>query len=401
MCLSYRTRAHKMKDGLPVVALPPLSRVVANDTTRQTFAGARDLARADGCGWIFRSTMFVLAILGSAGCGGASDEPVETDVTLQTSTAIFGGSRDDDRAAFGSVVALKVGRAGAFELCSGALVAPNVVLTARHCVANCVTTTVSCDENGHSTNGIHVSGELSAELVTIYTGASPRFTGRPDAVGKIVVAPKSDYLCDSDIALVVLDRSLTDVAPMAVRLVAQVSPGETIRSIGYGQNDERIPLGTRLRKDNVAVLAKGKGVSESKTALGPHEFEVGRSICQGDSGGPAISETTGAVLGVVSRGGNCDDDYGHIYTTTAGWKDLFDEAFAQAGSAPINEPMTVTAGSGPLASPAAAAPSKEGTSTESCAFNGTPGTSSGTSSALLLILAMIARIRRARHPLHS
>ena len=35
--------------------------------------------------------------------------------------------------------------------------------------------------------------------------------------------------------------------------------------------------------------------SPSKTALGVHEFEVGRSICQGDSGGPAISEATGAA----------------------------------------------------------------------------------------------------------
>ena len=65
----------------------------------------------------------------------------------------------------------------------------------------------------------------------------------------------------------------------------------SIRSVGYGQNDEASPIGTRFRKDGVAVLAQGTAVSPSKTPLGTHEFEVGTSICQGDSGGPAISET--------------------------------------------------------------------------------------------------------------
>src|SRR5690606_37859440 len=74
-----------------------------------------------------------------------------------------------------------------------------------------------------------------------------------------------------------------------------------------------------------------------RTPLGPHEFEVGQSICQGDSGGPAISADTGAIIGVVSRGGACEDDHGHIYTTTAGFDALFSEAFAVAGGAPVVE----------------------------------------------------------------
>lgn len=243
---------------------------------------------------------------------------------------------DDDQRAIASVVALRVGK-GDYELCSGVLVAPNVVLTARHCVANNISPTVSCDEHGSSTNGRHVAGEQSPELVAVYTGPSPSFGGDSAAVGKAIVAPKGDSLCDSDIALVILDKAIPDVEPVAVRLEAGVNPGETIRSVGYGQNDRKVPLGTRLRKAGVAVLAMGSAVSESKTALGPHEFEVGRSICRGDSGGPAISEDTGAVVGVVSRGGDCNQDFGHVYTTTAGWQQLFDDAFAIAGGAPIIE----------------------------------------------------------------
>ncbi|MBX3259889.1 MAG: S1 family peptidase [Labilithrix sp.] len=338
------------------------------------------------------------------GCAAEVPEnaDVATNVTVATGaveTNIFGGEDDDDQDAVPSVVALKVGSEGTFELCSGALIAPNVVLTARHCVANSITTSVSCDERGRSTNGPHVAGEQAPSAVAVYTGASPKFGHEPDAVGTAIVTPSSQYLCDSDIALVVLDHAIAGVEPVAVRLDAGVAAGETIRSVGYGQNDKRMPIGTRFRKEGVTVLAMGSGVSESRTALGPHEFEVGRSICQGDSGGPAISEDTGAVVGVVSRGGDCQEDFGHIYTTTAGWTELFDEAFALAGGAPIVESGQPVGGeSGPRAKPIRSATADRSEAAPSCSASRAPangGASLGLLLASALVLAARAR-RRAR-----
>jgi V8-like Glu-specific endopeptidase len=352
------------------------------------------------CWWILRSSALALAALGVMGCSAEVDgnSTVETDVPLGTDTKIFGGEDDDDPASLGSVVALKVGMGGTYELCSGALVAPNVVLTARHCVANSITTTVSCDENAQSTNGRHVDGEQNPGAIGVYTGASPKFGQKSQAVGKAIVAPKGDYLCDSDIALVVLDRAIENVEPIAVRLDAGVSPGETVRSVGYGQNDKSMPLGTRFRKTGVAVLAMGSAISKSRTALGSHEFEVGRSICQGDSGGPAISEDTGAVVGVVSRGGDCDDDFGHIYTTTAGWTQLFDQAFALAGGAPIVESEQATGnGSGPRAKPIRSPLAEQPTNAESCSTSRAPARG-GASLGILLACAIAARARRPRTP---
>ncbi len=390
-----------MKDGLLVARRSPPSTHVVPGATAQTRTRAHIVGIGSARWWIARSSVLGLALLGAVGCAAEVDgnTDVATNVTLGAETKIFGGETDDDSGAITSVVALKIGEAGAYELCSGALVAPNIVLTARHCVANSITTSVSCDEKGYSTNGAHVAGEHLPGSVAVYTGTSPKFAAKPQAVGKAIVAPQSEFLCDSDIALVVLDHAVTGVQPAAVRLATGVAPGETIRSVGYGQNDKKMPLGTRLRKPGVPVLAMGSGVSESRTALGTHEFEVGKSICQGDSGGPAISEETGAIVGVVSRGGDCEEDFGHIYTTTAGWTELFDEAFALAGGAPIVESgQPIGNGSTPRTKPISAPVADEPAAAEACSSTG--GRARGGASVALLVGCAVASMcrRRAKRP---
>ena len=292
--------------------------------------------------WIARGPVRVAALtlaIAATGCATeVTEQAVETRVTASTSDpTIFGGAKDDDGNAVAGVVALRVGVGTTFELCSGALIAPNVVLMARHCVTKNATTSVACDENGRSANGPHVTADEEPATISVYLGSSPNFAKLGISKGRAIVSPTGPYLCDSDIALVVLDTPITDVAPLEVRIHTAARKGEMIRSVGYGQNDQASPIGTRFRKGGVAVLAQGKAVSPSKTPLGTHEFEVGKSICQGDSGGPAISEETGAVIGVVSRGGGCGDDFGHIYTTTAGFDQMFADAFTLAGATPTDE----------------------------------------------------------------
>ena len=353
--------------------------------------------------WIALVSVILSAVLG--GCAVEAETPVENQVVLGAKTKIFGGTQDTDTKGQAGVVALKIGTDGDYELCSGSLIAPNVVLTARHCVAKTLTSSVSCDENGESTNGKHVSGNHEPSEITVYTGASPRFSEKGQAVGATIISRDSDTLCDEDIALVVLDKAIEDVEPLAVRLGARaaVINGETVKSVGYGQNDKKMPLGTRLRKDNVAVLAMGQGVSESKTALGRHEFEVGMSICEGDSGGPALSEETGAIIGVVSRGGNCDDDFGHIYTATSYFSDLFDKAFKVAGGAPIVEegqPEGTQTAAHPVTvrepSPASVDPQPK-PAAGGCSSNGRTTNGSTGAAALIFGVALVLRRRqRAR-----
>lgn len=389
---------------------PSPSTSPADDTRRQipTLAYAIYALRLGW--WIVRSSVLAL-VLTTGGCGSpeeqgadarrAGADPLEATIALGSEPSIFGGARDDDSQAIRGVVALKVKTEQSIELCSGALISSKVVLTARHCVAKSLTSSVSCDERGRSMNGAHLTGDQEPSNIAVYVGASPKLTEHPVASGRVIIAPRVDHFCDSDIALVVLDRAVDDVAPIPVRLHAGVTPKERIRSVGYGQNDKSLPLGTRLRKAGVEVLSMGSGVSPSRTALGAHEFEVGQSICQGDSGGPAISEESGAVVGVVSRGGACNDDFGHIYTTTAGWSALFEEAFAVAGGAPLVEAGGPTAAQAKAqATPMTPGVSDEPKPPQSCSSTKGPLTESGTNLVLTLagVLVLVARRSGKRSP---
>lgn len=321
------------------------SRTVHARPNRIRSLRAREHARGDRAlprGWIAAAaraaSTFAFAALASApvGCSAPPEPSPAVDVG-RLSQAIFAGTVDDDDDANAGVVSIKIGGGAKFELCSGSLLAPNVVLTARHCVSASVASTVTCNELGRSGNGDHVAEDLPLSRIHIYGGPSPAYGGAAKAEVAAIVHPDGAVLCNADIALLVLDRDITDIAPLAVRLGHAARHDESVRAVGYGQNDRAVPVGTRLRKDAVRVLAVGQGVSASRTPLGTREFEVGLSICLGDSGGPALSEATGAVLGVVSRGGDCHDDFGHIYTSASGFPELFERAFALAGRAPVVE----------------------------------------------------------------
>ena len=236
-----------------------------------------------------------------------------------------------------AVVAVRVGLGSPFTLCSGALVAPNLVLTAWHCVAQTVTSTIACDASGQSLDGPQLGADVDASSVGVYVGAKPNVYGAGDAHGTKIFHASGSVMCNDDVAFVALDRSLAP-APLALRLSPGARLGELLRVVGYGQNDGGYGTAVRVVKSGLDVLGVGAGVSASNTALGASEFELGESTCQGDSGGPVL-DASGAIVGVVSRGGACTDSYGHVFDEPSGVPDVMSSAFAFVSAAPLEEPL--------------------------------------------------------------
>jgi len=223
------------------------------------------------------------------------------------------------------------GSANNVTLCSGALVAPNLVLTARHCVSRAITTMPSCDADGRSHNGAHLGDDADPSAIAIYVGDHVQIDqDAPRAHAMRTLHPTGHVLCDADVAYLILDRPLTDVPILPVRLHDSVQLGDEVLPVGFGGGSTNV-IGERRPRERSAVLSVGPTAnSDTGAVLGPREFEVDAATCRGDSGGPAIDVRTGEVVGVVSRGGSCSARGNHVYTRVDAYARLAAAAFSSA-----------------------------------------------------------------------
>lgn len=271
---------------------------------------------------------FALSCLAFVGCTASPLDPVGTD---ERTEPIVGGVDDSGTAAHPAVVFIELPGGG----CSGALIAPNLVLTARHCVSQNITQGIGCDIYGQSSNGDHVGNDYTPSQIKIRTGLNP---GATVAVGKQLFHASSKNLCNNDVALILLDKNVTGITPLPMRLDWGPQMGELATAVGYGSiNDFGQGAGKRRRRTNVPVISAGQDWNELN---GAGEASVGQSVCSGDSGGPLISPK-GAVMGVASRVSQCTNPNSHAkYARVDFQKNLIMQAFTAAGATPSLEPGT-------------------------------------------------------------
>lgn len=270
-------------------------------------------------------TLVALTAACSSGAGDATSDENVAKVGQRIVNGTPSTSADD------FVVRINIGGGG---LCTGTLIAPNLVLTARHCVSNM---------NENSECGTFLSN-MNPSTFTIALGQNAG-TGSVARGTKLFVetGAGSTSGCSHDIALIQLDKDIPGAKVAKVRLY-KLEIGEAARTVGYGENGRGSLTPGRYAKSGIKIDAVGPSNYTFKTKQSQSipvqvpagEIVTGESTCFGDSGGP-LFDGSNNVIGVTSRG--VDDsciDRPSIYSDTASHGALIKSA-AEAAGHPITE----------------------------------------------------------------
>jgi len=266
-------------------------------------------------------------MLSLLGCAEALEveAPGPLDEIDLTSQEIQGGVNSDVPAVMG--MASIQGRG--FGICSGTLIAPNLLMTAQHCVSSDVPDFILC---GLSEFGTNINDSQ------IYLTPDPQISRRGTFFQtlEVVRPPGGNDVCGFDIALLILDSNVPEsmARPIIPKIDIAATPGDQYTAIGYGHTGSGSGSGTRRQRENQFVTCVGE-TCPSSVRLTEMEFYGDEGTCQGDSGGPAI-DAEGRVFGALSRGGSgCGDA---IYSAVFPWSDWILEVGARAAELGGYEP---------------------------------------------------------------
>lgn len=274
----------------PDLPLPNIMKLTSPRAVPRVFSqGSQRLA-------LFRVATFLAA------CG----EELPTDSVVAAAPAVrvqvFEGQDSPERDDFVIRVESAVG------LCTATLIAPTVLLTARHCVSHLTVTPFDCSPEGSEIPEGAVSWNEDVALDTFRFFVGPSVPNGAQASTARAVGirhlERAGY-CGVDVGLIGIDVPL-EVPAFAAMSDQKVSPDDVLSLVGWGRTDSASTTTVRQRRDDIPVT--GVGPAETglvAPSLAPSEVSFGASACQGDSGGPFLTSDN-RVVGVVSRGASCE-----------------------------------------------------------------------------------------------
>jgi hypothetical protein len=149
------------------------------------------------------------------------------------------------------------------------------------------------------------------------------------AHGRAVFVPRGPSPCGADFAVLLLDRSIDDVVPLAVRRTG-AAPGDHLRTIGLSPALNPAPA-PKIVRDHVLVAASAETEIEIAEGSAP------------SGGGVAIDENTAEVVGLVSRVAAARSTV--VYTRVDVFLTLLDRALAESeGVRPVTGAQKVKKG---------------------------------------------------------